>query len=1070
MWTYASCLQPDGKVLVGGVFSQYNGLPQGRLIRLNPNGTVDETFDIGSGANYFVQSIKMQPDGKILVGGGFTIFNGFAQNRIVRLNSDGSIDPSFVLSGSGFDNVVYDILVLPDGKIMVGGEFDNYNGVPSKKIIRLNSDGTHDTSFNPGSGFNNSMRNMVLQPDGKIILTGPFTSYNGTTRNRIIRINANGSLDGTFNPGSGFNGQTWPVHLQSDGKIIVVGGFSTFNGVSRNRIARLNANGTLDTSFDPGTGFFATGGCNLTGMSVQADGKVIVGGTFTSFNGTAINRIARINTDGSLDNMFDPGTGANDDVTNIIALPSGQILIGGWFTNIDGHNHKYFGRLNANGQVDASYDPMINYTTGFNKSVRVIKEQADLKLLVGGEFTTFNGNYTTRFCRTFSDGTLDNSFVTGAGFDSTVLSVAIQTDGKIIVGGEFSTYDGNSTNGLVRLDDMGMVDPFFNIGTGFNGAVRSIILQPDGKLVVAGDFTLVDGISANRLVRLNSDGSMDGTFNTGTGFNGEVRSIVLQTDGKIIAAGLFNLVDGLPNNSIVRLNTDGTLDNTFTIGTGFNGDVRTLALQPDGLLMAGGTFTQYNGNTSNRIVRIQSNGLMDNSFNPGLGFNDTVYTIALQADGKIVVAGSFTDVDGNAQNRIGRLLPDGIIDAQFNSAGGFNNSVFNLVVSSNIEQSILVGGEYTLFDGVCRNGLASLVSDCSGFVGTIDATVNQSFATLSSVENVASFQWLDCNNGYLPVPGAISGVWTAFTTGTFALKINKSGCLIDTSNCFTVTAQDFYDDPSYLPLIGEVFALPVSVPDSCNAVATAFAVGGVPPYYYDWLTLPNPQVGQTADSICVGIHTLKVTDNIGDSVFVDYYVTDSANFYYWYDTFFSSFVDTIYVSAPNCLLNYSLPLDSGWISDTYYIGPDTIPFYELYFIEIVYYQTGTMYVHQDTISLNDYGVYLLDFSVYCPIKSLSSGEIKTFLTGFNAYLTNASNKGDAIKMQIYPNPANAKIHVSGITEGSQIEIFDMRGRLVHSFVLSSANHTVDIVDWPNGIYFVRAQSLTESVTLKFVKN
>jgi uncharacterized delta-60 repeat protein len=1068
MWTHVTCVQPDGKILVGGNFIQYNSLPQNKLIRLNPNGTIDESFNIGTGADYDILAIEVLSDGKILIGGGFTTFNGFNQNSLIRLNSDGSVDPSFVTTGSGFDNLIHDILIQPDGKILIGGEFDNYNGVSSKKIIRLNNDATQDVSFNPGSGFNNSMRSMILQPDGKIILTGPFTSYNGTTRNRIIRLNTNGTLDGTFNPGSGFSGATWPVHLQSDGKIIVAGGFGSFNGVSRNRIARLNSNGTLDTSFDPGTGFFESGGCYITGMAVQPDGKIITGGTFTSFNGTPINRIARINTDGTLDTSFDPGTGANDDVTNICILSSGKILIGGWFTNIDGNTRKYFARLHHNGTTDLTFAPSINHPTGFNKIVTTIVEQSDLKILVGGDYTEFNGSYYNRFCRLHVDGQVDSSFNTGFGFDSTVFCSLIQADGQIIVGGSFTMYNGNAANGLTRLATDGTFDLLFNIGTGFDDCVFASELQSDGKIIVAGNFTSVDGVSANRIARLNTDGSVDASFNTGFGFNGEVRAIKIQSDGKIVATGDFTEFNGITANKIARLNTDGTIDLSFVTGAGFDGEVFTIAIQNDGSILVGGTFNEYDGNNSIRVARISSNGSFDNTLLSGIGCNDTVYDISLQQDGKIILSGAFSEVNGSAQNKIARLNADGSVDSQFITSTGFDNSVFTVIVSSNAAGNILAGGNFNSYDGICRNKIASLISDCSGFTGSIDPTVNQNYSTLSSVETMANFQWLDCNNGYAVIPGATTGVWSANTTGTFAVEINKDGCLLDTSLCLLVLATDFYNDPSYTPLTGEVFALPTSFPDSCDAIATAYAEGGISPYSYEWITLQYQQEEVFADSICAGIHSLKITDNIGDSVLVDFFVTDSANFYYWYDTLFTSFVDTVYVNAPNCLIDYALPLDSAWINDSYYLGPDTLPQHELFFIEIAYFHAGNMYTHQDTISVDIYGTCLIDFSVYCPSKSLI--KIKTSLLAQNIFLEIADNSFKLELIRVFPNPANSSIQIIKADYIDSIEIVDISGRVVYQTTSSETKTTVDITEWESGIYLIQAKNSNQFYTCKFVKN
>ncbi|HMR48665.1 MAG TPA: delta-60 repeat domain-containing protein [Arachnia sp.] len=201
----------------------------------------------------------------------------------------GGLDTSFD-PGTGLNNVGWDVAVQSDGKIVVIGGFITVDGVGRNCVARLNTDGSLDTSFDPGSGLNSGGLALVLQPDGKIIVAGDFTTVDGIGRNRIARLNTDGSLDTTFDPGSGLNSGGLSLALQSDGKIIVSGFFSSVDGVARARIARLNADGSLDTTFDPGTGLSDTG----RAVAVQSDGKIIVSGFFTTVGGVTRNRIARL--------------------------------------------------------------------------------------------------------------------------------------------------------------------------------------------------------------------------------------------------------------------------------------------------------------------------------------------------------------------------------------------------------------------------------------------------------------------------------------------------------------------------------------------------------------------------------------------------------------------------------------------------------------------------------------------------------------------------------------------------------------------------------------------------------
>jgi uncharacterized delta-60 repeat protein len=232
--------------------------------------------------------------------------------------------------------------VQPDGKVVVGvqSEFLQcdqgvcYYVSTSYSVVRLNANGSRDSSFN----FTNTsslgrVRSIALQSDGKVIIGSEFYSF------KIARLNADGSLDSSFNPGTGPNAGVTSVALQPDGKVLIGGGFTSVNGAARNSIARLNANGSLDASFNPSAAGF------VASIVVQPDGKALIGGDFTAVNGTNRNRIARLNTDGSLDSSFDPGTGANGSIVSVALQPDGNVLIAGDFTTVNGVVRPHVARL-----------------------------------------------------------------------------------------------------------------------------------------------------------------------------------------------------------------------------------------------------------------------------------------------------------------------------------------------------------------------------------------------------------------------------------------------------------------------------------------------------------------------------------------------------------------------------------------------------------------------------------------------------------------------------------------------------------------------------------------------------
>ena len=643
----------------------------------------------------------------------------------------------------GFDpnanGTVRAAVVQPDGKILIGGDFTSLapNGGPSVAryyIARLNTDGTLDVPFNPGT--NTSVYAIALQPDGKILVGGQFTMVSpnggpGVTRNDIARLNADGTLDTTFDPN--MDGDVNAISVQADGKILVGGYFPDLApnggpGVTRNRIARLNADGTVDTSFDPNV----NNGKSVRTIAVQADGKILIGGDFTSLapNGGASvrrNNIARVNPDGTLDASFDPNANA---VINAIALQAdGKILVGGGFTALRpndevGFNRNYIARLNTDGTVDTPFN------ANPNASVRAVAVQADGKILIGGGFTAFGGLTRNHMARLNSVGSVEVTFIPNPNSD--VYAISVQADGKILAGGSFNKANpagGQTRNRIMRLEADGRLDQTLNLNT-VGRYASTIAVQPDGKILIGGVFSSVLGVTRNNIARLNSDGTLDTAFNPNA--NDNVVAIVVQPDGKILIGGAFTtLAPGgaiVTRHNIARLNTDGTVDTTFDPNT--NGSVNAISVQADGKIILGGFFTALapNGGPSiarHGIARLNAGGAVDEAFdaNP----NSNVYAIALQADGKILIGGAFTTLAPNGgatvtRNRIARLEADGTLDTAFDPYT--NNRV--LAISVQADGKILIGGDFTSIAPSAkpqfpRNYIARLNAD-----GTVDTAFNQS--------------------------------------------------------------------------------------------------------------------------------------------------------------------------------------------------------------------------------------------------------------------------------------------------------------------------------------------------------
>ena len=359
------------------------------------------------------------------------------------MNADGTRDDSFSQIGAFY---VQTTSIQSDGKTIISGNFTYYNDTLSNGLARLNNDGTLDNTFIVGDGVSGGyIYSTCIQSDGKIIIAGNITSYNGTLINRIARLNANGSLDSTFNPGTGTNDVIYTTAIQSNGKIIIGGSFTSYNGIPVNRIARLNYDGSLDNTFPP-TGSVSINNGEVRTIALQSDGKIIIGGILPWFG----KNIVRLLANGYSDSTFNAGANVNDSVNNICIQSDGKIIVGGNFNNYIGSGKNKIVRLDTNGGYDNNFFGG-GSRLGVTDNLSTISIQSDGKIIIGGYFTSYGGINTPNIARLTSSGAVDSTFNPGRP-DGPVRSTSIQTDGKIIVGGDFFSYDGIERNGITRVN------------------------------------------------------------------------------------------------------------------------------------------------------------------------------------------------------------------------------------------------------------------------------------------------------------------------------------------------------------------------------------------------------------------------------------------------------------------------------------------------------------------------------------------------------------------------------------------------------------------------------------------
>lgn len=977
---YTVGLQKDDRILIGGDFTTVNSVLRKRLARLYSDGTLDATFFAGEGPNGSVRALQVQEDGSILIAGTFTQVSGTNRNNIARLVPSGNIDQTFD-PGAGANNPIYAMILQPDGKIVIGGNFSAYGPTPRNGVARLNPSGTLDSTFNPGTGAGGSgtftVYALAQQLDGKILVGGDFETFNSAPARRLVRLNRDGSVDTSFNTSIGADGSVRSLAIQPDGRILVGGIFSSIQGVAARGIARLNENGTVDTSFNAaGDISAAKGGANgpVLAIGVQIDGKIVLGGDFGEYNGVTRRGITRLNSDGSNDPTINFGTGANGSVAALAVQPDRKIILAGGFTEYDGQPRLRLARINGgsmagSGRVEFTKATFIATENGTNVLITVRR--------TGGTAGTIRMNYSTQPDPTvtgdaaatagtdytpvtgsvvFLEGETQASFripiandllveneeifnvalsdlpgeptrlgdlptarvvivsddseifftapaysvsesipsgtaqitISRVGSVSVPASVQLRTsDGTAKAGSDYTALDttitfavgesqrsvpvgilldtaveGNedltltlsnpspgatlragadtarltivdddsapgeirfqrstysvregallahvavirtngtsgtvtvefATQGLsatpdddytdvrgiltfndgedlkfidvpVRDDDLienneligltlanvsngaalglssatltiidddlgsGSVDTDFNPGVGANAPIRAIEYDGRQHLLIGGDFTAFNNdTTRNRIARLLLSGAIDSSFSTNNRPNGGVASLALQPDGRILMGGSFNTVQGQVDNRAARLLPEGALDPSFSLRLGLNAQVSAILVQRDGKIVIGGVFTAADVAAYSHIARLNSNGTVDVAFDPGTGADRDVNALALQSDDKILVGGAFGTFNGIGAGRIVRLNPNGSVDTSFRTGTGFSRAdgkpavVYDILVLNN--GRILVAGDFTSYNGTPRQGIAML--DTNGTLQSFGSTL-----------------------------------------------------------------------------------------------------------------------------------------------------------------------------------------------------------------------------------------------------------------------------------------------------------------------------------------------------------
>ena len=725
----AIALAPEGRIVIGFSGCLEDPLSGQRFChaaRLNADFSFDLTFRATNRASYdFINAVAVQPDGKVLLGGVFFEFGSWPYQCLVRLNTDGSVDRSFQpvpLSSDGEPrNAVNSLLVQPDGKIVALGGFDSGPG-GAGGLIRVHPDGRVDTNFARALRvYTENQNTLARQPDGKLLLGASVWSEITGIGVSLARLNPDGTPDASFHAPA-FDRPVRCLALLPDGSMLVA-----TNEWAQVGLVRLRPDGTVDGSFQ--VVLEPSQQADVRAIAVAPNGQAVIGGRFEVVNGHPRSCVARLSpplhftppaiTVQPTNQALYAGQSASLTVVGSGALPLTYQWLAGYapilgatnpvlsFVPAQVANTGWYrvALSNPGGAVTSSWahltvwPPVTNagqvdrlFPAGW-ASVDDLAQQPDGQVLVAGGFSSL--------ARLTTQAALDPSFVP-RGFWSSysmIPSVAIQSDGRILVSVSDYEIEGTNYHGVVRLLADGSLDATFRSALGPDFYVMRVAVQADGRILAAGEPTYAPYGEQNRLVRLLPDGQLDASLAVTA--DGAIRALTVLPTAQILIAGEFRLVNGQVRSGVARLQADGTLDGSFDAGLDPYGEVYCLAPLPDGRLIIGGSFEHVHGVARQSIARLNRDGGLDTTFAQGVSVGwGEILAVAIQADGRLLIGGTFQEVNGFPRGGLARLNSDGSLDLTFQDAQLSQDD------DDPIEALQILGHDWVLAGGQFPGGLA----------------------------------------------------------------------------------------------------------------------------------------------------------------------------------------------------------------------------------------------------------------------------------------------------------------------------------------------------------------------------
>ncbi|QKG79121.1 T9SS type B sorting domain-containing protein [Tenuifilum thalassicum] len=676
----------------------------------------------GVGGTVYAQLLA--PDGKLYVAGDFKTAGGINVSNIACW--DGS---TWTPLADGLNGPAYALAMDAQGNIYAGGSFTQASGLTVNHVAKWNGSSWQTI----GDGTNGTVYAITVDGSNNVYVGGGFTTAGTTEANRIARWNGSGWK----NVGTGLNATVYSLLLASNGKLYVGGSFTSAGYTTAKRIAVWSG-----YSWE----MVGTTGADNTVRSIieDATGNIYVAGDFTDIDGAAINRVAKWNGT----NWSSVGNGFNDAVYSIQLTSDGMLWAGGYFTQS--------GTSSVNRIAYYSSGSWKTFGEGANGNVYSLCKSGS-SIYAGGSFTLINNTPVANIA--LYNGSLWNKLgVTDNGMNAAVNAIAIDNNGNVIYGGEFTSAKGNLRKFVTIWDGTSFLDL---IG-GLNGKINAICVNAtDNKIYVGGSFSIAGSVSANNIAVWNGSSWQA----LGSGLNGDVLALKLDESGNLLVGGDFTIAGGVAANRIAKWNGVSW----SALGSGFNAEVRDIEVY-NSTIYAAGNFTT-SGSTLIKYFA-KWNG---SAWEPvGSGTNGPVYTLHNESN-MLFIGGNFTSISGVNAKYIATY--DGSAFNEFEN--GSNGPV--RVISSDKHKFIYVGGDFTTVDNLTANRIArwngtSWQSLGSGLNGSVKALA-------------VSYEGNLYVGGDFTVAGENSSTYTATYTFNPVLKVLGNSLYIP-DNSTSTSADD----------------------------------------------------------------------------------------------------------------------------------------------------------------------------------------------------------------------------------------------------------------------------------------